>query len=117
MKSILQTSLFAAILLTLSSFVNHKTADFIGVYGVSENDLSGIELTLNGDRTFTYKDFSNPSKKIDTHGNWELKNNHIRLVNFTSEYSFHSKWKIIKEGMAAKSRKGLTFYTLSKKCK
>ena len=115
MKKNIQTSFIAALLLTLSSFVNSTPTEFTGVYGVSENDPSQIELTLNEDKTFSYKDFSNPSKKIDVNGNWELKNKHIHFINYSSVYSFHSKWKIVDHGKVAKSRKGITFYTLVKK--
>ena len=115
MKNTIQIAFIAALLFILSSFINSTSSGFTRVYGVSENDPSAIELTLNEDKTFTYKDFSNPSKKIDVKGNWELKNKHIHLVNYNSEYSFHAKWKIVKDGMVAKSRKGMTFYSLERK--
>ncbi len=115
MKEKIQTSVTLAILLSLFSFTITAKIDITGTYGVSENDSLNIELTLNSDNTFTYKDFSNSVKLIDTKGNWELKNKKVILKNFKSEYSFHTKWKISKEGKVAKSRKGITFYTLMKK--
>lgn len=115
MRKIIQTPFIVIILLTLFSFTGITELDFIGTYGVSENDSARIELTLNKDKTFTYKDLSNPDKQIDVKGNWSAKNNEILLENYDSEFSFHSKWKIIKDGMVAKSRKGMTFYTLIKK--
>ncbi len=115
MKKLIKTSFIIGALFTMLSFASVSESDFTGVYGVSENDPTNIELVLNKDQTFTYKDFSNLTKKIDVTGNWELKNKHIVLKNYTSEFSFHTKWKITKEGMIAKSRKGITFYTLVKK--
>ena len=116
MKKYVLTTLMAALFISLSSFVQSIETEYSGVYGSSENDPTVIQLTLNKDKTFSYKDFSNPAKKINVTGNWALKNKHVHLIDFESEYSFHSKWKILNEGNVAKSRKGLTFYTLSKKC-
>ncbi len=102
-------------LLTLFSFTRISELDFVGIYGVSENDPSRIELRLNLDKTFTYQDFSDPVKQITVKGNWEVKNKKIFLKDYDSEFSFHSMWKIMKDGMVAKSRKGMNFYTLVKK--
>jgi len=88
--------------------------EFIGVYGVCEQDPSAIQLTLNADQTFTYRDHSNPNNRIDVQGNWEIKKDHVVLTNYTSDYSFHTKWKIDQNGKVAKSRKGMTWYTLGK---
>lgn len=115
MRKIIQAPFIVIILLTLFSFTGITELDFVGTYGVSENDPARIELTLNKDKTFTYKDLSNPAKPIDVKGNWSVKNNEILLKNYDSEFSFHTKWKIMKDGMVAKSRKGMTFYTLIKK--
>ena len=115
MKNTIQTSLIVIVIITLSSFTQVAELDYAGTYGVSENDNSKIELTLNKDKTFTYKDLSNSAKPIDVKGNWEVKNNKIILKDYESECSFHSKWKISKDGKLAESRKGLTFYSLIKK--
>ena len=115
MRKIIQAPFIVIILLTLFSFTGITELDFVGTYGVSENDPARIELTLNKDKTFTYKDLSNPAKPIDVKGSWSVKNNEILLKNYDSEFSFHTKWKIMKDGMVAKSRKGMTFYTLIKK--
>lgn len=114
MKKILQTSFFAVMLLSLVSFTAEPAQPFLGTYGVSQDDPSAIQLTLNADATFTFQDFSNPDRPIDVSGNWEVKNNHILLSGSDSSPSFHSKWKIVKDGMVAKSRKGITFYSLGK---
>lgn len=115
MKRIIQTSLIAGALLTLFSFTNSAELDFAGTYGVSVKDRVEIELQLNEDKTFAYKDLSNPSKPINVKGDWTVKNNTILLQNYDSEFSFHLKWKIVKDGMVAKSRNGLAFYSLSRK--
>jgi hypothetical protein len=115
MKKLINTPFSVILLLTLFSFTQITELDFVGTYGVSENDPARIELRLNKDKTFTYKDLSNSDKQIDVKGNWEAKNNEILLKNYDSEFSFHTKWKISEEGMVAKSRKGMTFYTLVKK--
>jgi len=115
MKKLIKIPFIIIILLTLFSFTQITDLDLIGTYGVSENDPARIELTLNKDKTFTYKDLSNAAKQIDVKGNWEVKNNKILLKDYDSEFSFHTKWKISKDGMVAKSRKQMTFYTLGKK--
>ncbi len=115
MKNIILTSFIATILVALSSFTKNSSERFVGVFGVSENDPSGIELVLNEDQTYTYKDLSNPNSQINVSGNWILKKDQLILLNNGSNSSFHSKWKISDDGMVAKSRKGLSFYTLRKK--
>ena len=115
MKKLIATTFFITALLTFLSFTNIAEYDITGTYGVSKNDPSKIELTLNRDNTFAYQDFSNSNKKIDVTGNWEVKNKHIVLNNYSSEFSFHHSWKIVKNGLVVKSRKGMTFYTLIKK--
>jgi len=112
MNRILKTTLSLLFLATLFSFTTIDKESIVGVYGVCESDPSAIQLTLNDDQTFTYRDHSNPNKRIDVQGNWELKNKNVVLTNYTSDYSFHTKWKIDQDGKVAKSKKGLTWYTL-----
>ena len=114
MQKLIKTLSFTAFLFVFMSFTKAPNADFIGTYGVSDSNPNKIELTLNADQTFSYKDFSNAEKQIDVQGNWELKNNVVTLKNYTSDFSFHHKWKIKMDGKVAKSRKGMTFYTLVK---
>lgn len=114
MQKLIKSLSVAAFLLVLMSFTNAPNTDFIGTYGVSDSNPNKIELTLNADQTFTYKDFSNSEKQIDVQGNWEAKNDVIVLKNYTSAFSFHNKWKIKMDGKVAKSRKGMTFYRLVK---
>jgi len=115
MKKIIQSSLVLGILFMLSSFSHISEGDVIGTYGVSKSDPSGIELIINENNRFAYKDFSNPSKQIAVTGTWEFKNGHILLTTDNSEIDFHNKWKIVQDGTVAKSRKGVSFYTLIKK--
>lgn len=114
MQKIIKTLLFTAFLLGLMSFTTATNADVIGTYGVGADNPNTIELVLNADNTFTYKDFSDAQKPIDVQGNWEIKRDVIVLKNYTSNFSFHNKWKIKMDGKVAKSRKGMTFYRLVK---
>ncbi|MES2515785.1 MAG: hypothetical protein V4580_16650 [Bacteroidota bacterium] len=114
MKNLFNLSLAIVILATLS-FTTVSEPGFIGTYGVSKDDPSHIELKLNKDHTFSYQDFSVPSKKINVVGNWELKHNYVILKTADTKVSFHHKWKFNADGSTAKSRNGLTFYTLEKR--
>ena len=103
-----------AVLATIMSFTNETNFNFIGTFGVTANDPAHITLTLNEDYTFKYQDFSNPKKKIDIQGNWEWNGKVLTFKNYTSKYPVHAKWRFTKNGQTAKSRKGMTFYTLCK---
>ena len=115
MTKTLQTLWILSLALILSSFSDKQEVNVIGTYGVSDNDPTQIELILNVDSNFSYQDFSNSSKPINVRGNWELQNGQVILKDYNSELSFHSKWKISKDGKMIKSRKRMTFYTLAKK--
>ena len=96
--------------LILTAFTQPINSDTI--FGVSGENPNHIVLTLKSDHTFTYTDYSNPSKRIDTQGDWIEKKGKIVLFNYESEFEFHDQWKIVKNGSFAKSRKGMLFYTL-----
>lgn len=113
MKKVIQVLVLVSVFVSLLAFTN-PTDKIVGTYGVSENNPNKIELILNVDKTFSYKDFSNPKKMIDVTGNWEMKNNTVLLKDYESKFSFHNKWKITNDGAVAKARKGLTFYALGK---
>lgn len=109
---------YTSIFLLICSFAVHLSftskTDIAGVYGVSDSNPANIRLTLNEDYTFEYQDYSVPSEPIKTAGNWVLNKETVQLVNFASEYKFHTKWKITSDGKFIKSRKGITFYSLKK---
>jgi hypothetical protein len=114
MKSLIKLTCILFTAFTLFSFTSFPDNQFVGKYGVSKASPTTLELVLNEDYTFAYKDYSNAKKPIDVKGNWEVKNNHVVLTNYNSDNSFHTKWKIKGECMIAKSRKGLCFYSLGR---
>lgn len=114
MKNFIKISAFAFLIASFFAFHPAPKADLAGTYTVSENDPSQIQLVLNADNTFSYRDYSNAAEKIEVKGKWESKGRSIQLLSSTSTVSFHDKWKIDQEGNVAKSRKGMCFYTLRK---
>jgi hypothetical protein len=111
-------SLVSCILLySLLASAEEPIKNYLGSYSVSGEDQSGIILTVNEDKSFVYKDFSNPEKPIEMNGKWEIKGNKIVLNSLASEVKFHNVWKIDDGGNRARSRHGLSFYTLRKPCK
>ncbi len=106
--------ILSAVLFSSLAFKNAEQPDFIGTYGISKNHPVKFELKINADKTFTYQDYSNPNKKIDARGTWELKENKIYLQDQTSTFPYCAKWKIEKDGMAVRTRKGLEFIRLAK---
>ena len=113
MKQLIKITLVVIVLATLS-FTKAPGDHLTGTYGVSKNDPSCIALSLKEDHTFTYRDLSEPVKPIHVSGNWEVKGKYVVLKNTGPACSFHHKWKISEDGVVAKSRKGMTFYTLNK---
>lgn len=112
MKNVLKFSM-AAIAIALSvAFTSTGNEGIEITYGVSENDPSQIELKLNSNFEFTYRDFSNPDEKIQTSGTYTLDKNTVVLTAENEELKFHDKWRISDDMKTAKSRKGMTFYTL-----
>lgn len=108
------TRAIALICIALFSFAfTHTTPNYIGTYKVSTDDPSNIRLEIRKDGHFYYQDFSNKSQKIKTKGKWVLKNKHIHLTP-DKNLKFHSKWSFSKDGRTAKSRNGISFYTLRK---
>lgn len=92
MKNLIKPLFIVIGMITLTSFTNAPTIDFIGTYGVSANDKSAIQLTLNENHSFVYKDFSDPDKQIEAAGNWVLKGNVVVLnEDNVSQYKFHNK--------------------------
>ena len=115
MKTALKLSLIASIIFICSSFTTEKSNGLDLTFGVSENDPSQIELNLDQDFTFTYRDLSVASQKIIIKGRYAMKNNKIHLIAEDSQIQFHDTWKISNDQSVAKSRKGISFYTLRRK--
>lgn len=115
MKANLNLALAAIAIIFLTAFSSPSSTGLDVSYGVSADDPSQIELTLNKDHSFTYQDFSVSSKKIKVEGTYKLKNKKLSLEANDGQKGFHRKWKISEDGMTAKSRKGLCCYTLGKK--
>ncbi len=118
MKKIILPLSTALILISLAAFsLKEKLTLQTGTYGVcpcepSDANSSEIALTLNDDHTFRYSDQSNPKKKINLSGNWELTNNTILLKNYTTSFAIHDKWTIDKNEKCIKSRVGLNYCRL-----
>ena len=115
MKTSIKLSVALLIISICSAFTNLKNDGLNVTYGVSQNDPSQIELRLKKDYTFSYQDFSNSSKKIAVNGTYQIKKNKIQLNSKNKETKYHDTWKISNDNRTAKSRKGLTFYTLQLK--
>lgn len=115
MKTSMKLAFVASIIFMCSSFTNVKNDGLDLTFGVSEDDPSQIELNLNKDYTFTYQDLSIATEKIMVEGTYEVKNNKIHLNANNDQTTFHDTWKISDDGTTAKSRKGITFYTLRRK--
>lgn len=98
----------------MSSFTSISIPVFIGTYGVSASDPSGIKLSIKSDNTFCYQDFSEPGKKIAVTGKWVLKGKKVILSSDNGAVTFHNVWSFSDGGKVAKSRKGFTFYRLTK---
>lgn len=91
-----------------------KPKNLCGTYGVCESDPSHIELKLEADNTFHYKDLSNPGSSIQVSGTWVQKGNKVILKSNQEGPSFHRTWRISEDGTIAKSRNGLSFYRLAR---
>ena len=114
MKNVLKFSMAAFAIALSVAFTNKGNEGIEITYGVSENDPSQIELQLNSNFEFTYQDFSDPNQKIKTAGTYTLDKNTVVLSAKNDVIKFHDKWKLSDDKKTAKSRKGMTFYTLKR---
>ena len=113
LKTISHILIAAAMFFLLTAFNYEEPAPrFVGSYGVSESDPSRINLKINTDGTFEYRDFSNPAKAISTRGKWVVKHKKVLLKYPENAVRMHSAWSFDEDGMVAKSRNGLCFYRL-----
>lgn len=108
----MKTFLLALIAWALLAFMPIETPSFVGVYGSSDSDPVQIRLTIHADHTYSFQDYSNPKRKINSSGSWSEKGNKVHLVDATAKTRFHRIWTFHNEGKQAKSRKGMSFYTL-----
>jgi hypothetical protein len=107
-------TLFISVLL-LSSFAKKHTDTIIGTYSTSIADPSQIKLIINSDHTFYYQDFSIAANRIKCSGIWEQRNAKVFLIDEKNKGKFHAVWTFQNNGEIAKSRKGFTFYSLTKR--
>ncbi len=114
MKSAIQFLLLTSCLAVMSSFSEGNINEFVGTYGVCANDPSQIKLSINADHTFYYQDYSVSENKISVKGNWNLKGDKVMLSVSDNKIKFHNTWTFEDKGEVAKSRKGLSFYRLTK---
>lgn len=107
-------AIFSAVWLGFT-FSAIKQDGLSATYGVSEDNPAAIELVLNKDYSFTYQDLSASGEHIKVKGTYSFKNNKVTLNSSDAKQKFHDKWKISSNGQVAKSRKGMTYYSLRKK--
>jgi hypothetical protein len=111
MKNALKLSLSIAVLLFLTlSFTMKPNFNFVGKYGDEK-----IELLINKDFTFSYRNVINSNKKTIT-GYWKNQNGKIILSSLKRTNQLPVKWKFKNDGKTIKARKGMTFYTLQRRC-
>ena len=96
----------------LMSFTQENKKNLKVIYGITILDSSYLQLTINADSTFIYKDHSNRNNKIDVNGVCQFKGEKIVLVSKNNKTKFHDVWTFEKDKNAVKSRKGLCFYRL-----
>ncbi len=111
----LATTLVLAVALSSFTLISgHKIASFqnFGTYlGGGTMETSPIQLQLQNDFSYSYKDLSHPNKKIEITGTWKQDGKHIYLLGH-AEVRFHNTWKIDPGCTCLKSKKGITFYRL-----
>ncbi len=101
---------------TLSAFDNPEKniTDLTGTYSICSVKNYPLSLTLNQDKSFSYRDLTNPNKLIDIKGVWTFDKNTVMLVDTKGSTNFHNKLKLNKMNNGIQSRKGISFYSLSK---
>ena len=109
-------TLALVVTLVLMTSVTNKQADFfIGTYSTTAADPSQIKLIINSDHTFYYQDFSIAANRIKCSGIWEQRNAKVFLIDEKNKGKFHAVWTFQNNREIAKSRKGFTFYCLTKR--
>jgi len=113
MKNYFYLLLLSTSFLVLCSFTRFDHSGFIGVYGVSDDNPSSIELSINADHSFSYFEKTSTGV-IDVKGKWVQKGKKV-FLDSTDKSDFHRVWSFTNDGQMAKSRKGLCFYSLCRK--
>ena len=86
-----------------------------GTYGVCgcNADASGaVELKLNADHTYSYKNTSDSNHPVEVQGSWNAKGGSIQLSGIPANQPVPSKWKLDKNGKCLKGRTGMMFLRL-----
>lgn len=109
----LVTTLCLLFVLATSARPTEKSNGLEVVYGICGIETPLVQLVLHADMTYEFIDHSHPSNKINSSGTYSKKNNRVMLNSSDPEIRFHKRWKITKKGKA-KSRIGMSFYTLAK---
>lgn len=107
--------LMITVVLAALSFTKVDTPSFMtGTYGIChyEGQTTMIELRLQDDFTFHYIDNTHPDNKIDLKGTWTRSDNTIHLQDYPSTHEIPNKWKIDKNELCLKTRKGFQFTRL-----
>ena len=118
MKMIKIAPLLAAVLAVMSFTGARPETTLSGtkIYGncscENASNSPKVELTLNQDQTFRYLNSSDPAKKVDVFGRWEMKGKKVVLRADGGGTDFHSNWKFDKNEPCVLSRKGLEFIRL-----
>lgn len=100
---------------TLSAY-QAKDSSTIATGTFGGNGRNAPQITLQQNGSFNYLDLTNPNKKINTNGTYEIKQNTLVLSNYQSENNIENEWKIVNDGNCLKARKNFAFYTLCMNC-
>jgi hypothetical protein len=114
-----------AIVLMFISFKNTPSPIeelIVGEYGICAHDNtteSSINLKLQSNHTFTYREVISSNETISSAGNWSLKNNSLVLNNIGTSVKMPLVWHADSNASFLKARKGLKFYRICnlKTCK
>lgn len=114
MKKVITILASLVIIVFMSSFVAEDSANYTGQYNGSESDPAQIKLIINADNTFYYQDYSLLENKLIVTGTWSLDGKKVVLKSENATQEFHQVWKFEDDGNVAKSRKGLSYFRLTK---
>jgi hypothetical protein len=87
-----------------------EQTDVIGVYG--SKDM--FTFTLNSDNSFRYFNSASKSKK-HVEGRWEMIDGNVILIP-NDNSKILTKWTLVNDNGCLRSKKGMTTYTLCRRC-